>query len=131
MTELFGIDALSKETFYAFESIFTPFEIFAADSLPRIDLVVCKIQDGRTVPTRFLEVKMTALPDNQTAMLPEGRIGSEIVVRPDTIVYLAYQIATNYVDSRNVLLEKLEPLARKISDWKNANFVLPNIKIGM
>ena len=129
VTKLFGIDPLSQEIFYAFESIFTPFEIFAADSLPRIDLVVCRVLDGRTVPTRSLEVKMTALPDNQTAMLSEDKYGSEIVVRPDTIVYLAYQIATNYADSRDILRGKLELLAREIHDWKNANRVLSNIKL--
>jgi hypothetical protein len=123
--DVFGISALSPNAFYAFESIYTPFEIVAADSLPRIDLVVSRIEKGKAIPLRPLEIKLTALPDNQTAGLPADEYGCEIVVRPDTIVYLAFQIALKFAGQREALLRQLEPFAKKITDWKDVDRVLP------
>ena len=42
-----------------------------------------------------IEIKLTALPDNTTCELPDNKFGCEIVVRPDTIVYLVLSIISN------------------------------------
>jgi len=68
---------------------------------------------------RALEIKLTALPDEQTHSLPENKYGSEIVVRPDTIVYLALSIASTYQSERNTLLSIMGPVCSTIQDWEN------------
>lgn len=127
VSNLFGINPLGEEVFYAFESIHTPYEILVSESLPRIDLVVCKIENNTTKPIKGLEIKLTALPDNQTYNNTEENYGSEIVVRPDTIVYLALSIASSFSSSRHELREKLEPFARRILDWRSIRSVGPHL----
>lgn len=118
-TELFSISPRSNSAFFAFESLYTPYEQFVTDTLPRIDLVVCSTNvDGLIDKSlRAIEIKLTALPDNSTAGMPAEEYGSEIVVRPDTIVYLALSIATNYHANRNKLRAMLEPICKAVSDW--------------
>lgn len=123
--DLYSIDPLGEDVYYAFESIHTPYEIMVSESLPRIDLVVCKIENNVAKPLKGLEIKLTALPDNQTFHNDEENYGSEIVVRPDTIVYLALSIASTFISDRNKLSQSLEPLARKISDWRSIRSVAP------
>ncbi len=126
--DVFGLDPLAKDTFYAFESIFTQYQTLVLEGLPRVDLVVCKTVDGLTTEcVRDLEIKLTALPDNTTANSDEENYGSEIVVRPDTIVYLALSIATSYFSKRNELLNLIEPFAHKVEDWRSATVMYPLI----
>ena len=70
-----------------------------------------------------LEVKLTALPDNTTCDLNDNLYGSEIVVRPDTIVYLACALI---LSASNKLKGYFKDI--KINDWSDANEVLPKIK---
>lgn len=91
---LFWISPLDDHTFYSFESIYSPYQTFYIWNTPRIDLV---IQDTRTwTCLKWLEIKLTALPDNSTCELEENLYSCELVIRPDTISYLACSIAKNF-----------------------------------
>jgi hypothetical protein len=74
-----------------------------------------------------LEIKLTALPDNSTCDLTEDKFGAEIVVRRDTIVYLACSIASLYKNKRNALKELLSNQTESILDWTKEKNVLPHI----
>lgn len=91
-TTLYGMDPLSNDIFYSFESPFTPFQPLVIGGFPRVDLVTMK--GGNSL--QGIEIKLTALPDNSTCNLAEDRYGSELVIRPTTIVYLACSIANHF-----------------------------------
>ncbi len=122
--QLFNADPLGNDTFYAFESQYTPYQKYYIGSLPRIDLV---IQDKQGKCLRGLEIKLTALPDNTTHQLDENQYGSEIVVRPDTIVYLACSILNLYGDNLDDLHRKLVPINKSITDWSQAKNVINHL----
>ncbi len=84
---LYGFSPNSEHLFYSFESQFLPFQKFLIGNIPRVDLVTQNLTDGSIL--KSLEIKLTALPDNSTCNLSEEFFGCEIVVRPDTIVYLS------------------------------------------
>jgi type II restriction enzyme len=93
INQLFNTQAdISTDIFYAFESIHAPYTKYMKGRLPRTDLV---INDMNGVCLRGLEVKLTALPDQTTYEKNEAYYGTEIVVRPDTIVYLACSLIEN------------------------------------
>ncbi|SJM92639.1 putative type-2 restriction enzyme HindVP [Crenothrix polyspora] len=117
---IFGIKADDEDAYFAFEAQHTPYQKYVIGSLPRTDLVVQREGTGECLAG--LEVKLTALPDNTTCDFDEGLYGSEIVVRPDTIVYLACSIAAGLSDKLNELLPDI-----KIKDWSDANLVLKKI----
>jgi hypothetical protein len=123
---LFKLKADSDNLFYAFESIFSPYEQFVKGKLPRIDLVT---QDRNTgICFKGLEIKLTALPDNSTCDLPDSQFGTEIVIRRDTIVYLACSVAALYKNNLSSLETLLGNPYKVITDWTNAENVLPFIK---
>lgn len=115
--EVFGISPTDNDAYFAFESQHTPYQKFIVGSLPRTDLVVQKQSTGECLVG--LEVKLTALPDNTTCDYHESLYGSEIVVRPDTIVYLACSIAAGFNDGIGDILPHIV-----ISDWSDAREVL-------
>ena len=88
--DLFGVAYNDPDLFFAFESYHRPYEKLVSNKLPRIDLVT-KNSKTKTC-LGGIEIKLTALPDNSTCQLPEDKYGSEIVCRPDTIVYLVFMI---------------------------------------
>ncbi len=118
--DVFGIKADDKDAYFAFESQHTPYQKFVVGSLPRTDLVIQKESTGECLSG--LEVKLTALPDNTTCDLDEGLYGSEVVVRPDTIVYLACSIAAGLSEKLGDILPTI-----KINDWSEASLVLAKI----
>ena len=65
-TSVFGISPNEVKTYFAFESQHTSFQKYVAGSLPRTDLVIQDSYTGQCL--RGLEVKLTALPDNTTAL---------------------------------------------------------------
>lgn len=77
--DLYKADPLGDDTYFAFETQFTPFQKYVLGSIPRNDLV---IMNG-TQSVSSLEIKLTALPDNPTCDFSEDAYGSEIVIRPD------------------------------------------------
>jgi hypothetical protein len=117
--DIFGINPDDKDTYFAFESQHTPYQKFVYGSLPRTDLVIQRESTGECL--NGLEVKLTALPDNTTYDLTEDLYGSEIVVRPDTIVYLACSIASKLSNELD-LLPSIE-----ITDWSDGKQVLEKI----
>lgn len=117
---IFGIKANDDDVFFAFESLHMPYHKFVLGALPRTDLVIQRESTGECLVG--LEVKLTALPDNTTCDFNEVLYGSEIVVRPDTIVYLACSIAAGLGDS---LADHLPVI--NISEWSDAKLVLEKI----
>lgn len=120
INEVFGINFLDENTYFAFESQHTPYQKFIVGALPRTDLVIQKASSGECLTG--LEIKLTALPDNTTCDLSDSLYGSEIVIRPDTIVYLACSIALGLSEKLNTLLPSI-----KISDWSDAKLVLKRV----
>lgn len=123
--KLFGINPLSEEVFYSFETQFTPYSKYVIGSIPRNDLVIQNLSTNECVSS--LEIKLTALPDNSTCNLTEGEFGSEIVVRPDTIVYLACSFINMFDDNRDALINIIGDSCGGIKDWTQASEVLPFI----
>ena len=124
--KLFGIDPTSPHLFFAFESDFVPYRKMVIGTLPRGDLIT---QDSSTDSNlRGLEIKLTALPDNSTYDLSEDEYGCEIVVRPDTVIYLALSVAYNYREDTRELLDILKPICGKIQDWTSIREVLPIVQ---
>lgn len=118
--KVFGLSSKSTDLYFAFESQHTPFQKYVIGTLPRTDVVIQKESTGECMTG--LEVKLTALPDNTTCELNDDLYGSEIVVRPDTIVYLACALILSTGSKLNGYFQGFE-----ISDWSDANSVLPKI----
>lgn len=117
--DAFKIDPLGTDTYFAFESLHTPFQKYVVGQLPRTDLVIQRRSSGECLAG--LEVKLTALPDQTTCDLTESKYGSEIVVRPDTIVYLACSIAKNFENQLDMFMDD----EINILNWADAELVLP------
>jgi hypothetical protein len=120
-TDFFGLKPTSDDLFYSFESAFTPYEQLLVGHLPRVDLVTQSKKNGQAL--KPIEIKLTALPDNSTCNLTEDKYGTEIVIRPDTIVYLACSIAFNFKDTLNDLKSFFSKDFGKIKDWTEGNSV--------
>ena len=128
-TELFGIDPKDDDLFFAFESGYSPYQQFVVGNLPRVDLVTQRRSTGNSL--RPIEIKLTALPDNSTCLLDEEYFGCELVIRPDTIVYLACSIVSNFKgDSVAILYELIGREFDSIKDWSDGSEVwayIPNM----
>ena len=121
--DLLGIDPLNDEAFYNFEAGFAPYEKFYQGEREKIDLVMLNHKTNEVLSG--LEVKLTALPDNTTKSQDESHWGTEIVMRPPTICFLACSICSNY----NTLerKEQLRSLLRnvpQINHWEEIEEVL-------
>lgn len=91
MATVFKTDPLSDDTYFAFETSYSPYQPFVSGSLPRTDIVV--MNTAGTHQYAGFEIKLTAIPDTTTCEHEdESLFGSELVVRPDTVVYLACSI---------------------------------------
>ena len=118
--DVFGIEADDSDLYFAFEAQHTPFQRYVIGTLPRTDLVTQKESTGECL--QGLEIKLTALPDNSTFHLDENEYGSELVVRPDTIVYLTCSLATSLEADLSKFIPNIE-----IDDWSDASLVLHHI----
>jgi hypothetical protein len=114
-TALFGISPTSDNLFFSFESPYTPYQQLVIGHLPRVDLVTQLRSNGQCL--RPIEIKLTALPDNTTCALNEEYYGCEIVIRPDTIVYLACSIATHFKDGHQKMRAIIGDEFEQIKDW--------------
>ncbi|MDQ7024345.1 MAG: HindVP family restriction endonuclease [Anaerolineae bacterium] len=121
---LFGKKPDDETTFFAFESDFVPYRSLVIGNLPRADIVIQDEKSGQC--TSGLEIKLTALPDNSTYKLGDERFGCELVIRPDTIVYLALSIAREFKHKPRTLQSQLEMISH-ISDWTDIAEVAPYI----
>ena len=120
--ELFGINPLSESAFYSFEGRYTPYEVLTRGTLPGIDLVIKNLSQGMKC-VYPIEIKLTTLPDHTTCDLSEELYGSEIVVRPDTIVYQALSISKSLEGDRRGLVEILDEAYKQFKNWNNSNEV--------
>lgn len=120
--EVFGIDPASEQLYFAFESPFLPYQQYIVGNIPRNDLVIMRRETGTCLSS--LEIKLTALPDNSTCQLTEDFYGTELVIRPDTIIYLACSIIEKF-DTREELREALDQVGSHIEDWTQASHVIP------
>ncbi|WGE55357.1 HindVP family restriction endonuclease [Actinobacillus equuli subsp. equuli] len=120
ISSLFGIEPDSEKTFFAFESVHSLFAKYVVGSLPRTDVVIQNSETGQCLVG--LEIKLTALPDHTTCHLDDKFYGSEIVIRPDSIVYLACSLAQILGDklSSQIVISKD---AQKI-DWTDPKQVM-------
>ena len=118
-TELWGISPTSNDLFFSFESPFSPYQQLLIGHLPRVDLVTQLRSNGQCL--RPVEVKLTALPDNSTCLLNDEYFGSEIVVRPDTIVYLACSIVNNFKEDKEQLKKLIGDRFDLINDWSEGD----------
>jgi hypothetical protein len=119
--QLYGVLPSSDDLFYAFESPYTPYQQFLIGHLPRVDLVTQSKNNGQSL--RPIEIKLTALPDSTTCDFSEERFGTEMVIRPDTIVYLACSIVANFKGKHYTLGEILGNEFEKIEDWQNEEVI--------
>jgi hypothetical protein len=119
---IFGIKPNEINTYFAFEAQYTPFQKYVIGTLPRTDLVIQDSFTGQCL--RGLEVKLTALPDNTTCNLSDDKFGSEIVVRPDTIVYLAASIVSKNIE---IVKQHIESSAVFVENWSDAREVIISI----
>jgi type II restriction enzyme len=122
ISDVFGIQADDNDAYFAFEAQYSPYQKRVVGTLPRTDLVVQRESTGECLAG--LEVKLTALPDNTTCDFDESLYGSEIVVRPDTIVYLACSIANGLAGALGDLIPDIT-----VDDWSNAVSVLEKIDV--
>lgn len=120
-TELFGISPTSEDLFFSFETPYTPYQQLLIGHLPRVDLVTQLRNNGQSL--RPIEIKLTALPDNTTCDLGEDYYGCEIVIRPDTIVYLACSIVINFKDDLSQLRKLIGKDFNNVEDWSDGEKV--------
>lgn len=118
--KVFALSSKSTDLYFAFESQHTPFQKYVIGTLPRTDVVIQSESTGECMAG--LEVKLTALPDNTTCELNDNLYGSEIVVRPDTIVYLACALILSTGSKLSRYFQGVE-----IDDWSDATSVLQKI----
>ncbi len=123
--DLFNADLSSDDIFYAFESAYTPYQPIIQGHLPRTDLVTQLNSNGNCL--RGLEVKLTALPDNSTCHLNEENYGCELVIRPDTIVYLACSLVLPYRDNLKALQALLGDGFDAIEHWNEGTHIFASI----
>lgn len=117
---LFGADPLSSTTFYSFETSYSRYDQYAVGSNPRTDLVISST-GGDPKQTAALEVKLTAIPDQTTHHLGDSEYGAELVVRPDTIFYLAAGLAHN---NPALLKSHFEERQITLEDWSDPSEAL-------
>ncbi len=120
--ELYGINPLSDNLFYAFETQFTPYQQYLIGTLPGVDLVTQARDTG--ICLRAIEIKLTALPDHTTCELSQNLYGCEIVIRPDTIVYLACSILDTFKNKLNLLKELINENFDNITDWSDPQIII-------
>jgi hypothetical protein len=124
--DVFAKNPSDDDLFFAFEHQFSPYETLVSSSLPRIDLVLSQMKDNLMDDAlRGIEIKLTAVPDNSTAEAKKEDQSAEIVVRPDTIVYIALSIARNFTNDRNGLGKYLITTGDKIEDWNEPAEIAP------
>lgn len=120
IAEVFGSEPLAKTTHFSFEIAYEAYEKFASGDTPRTDLVITTTEKPQR-QTAALEVKLTAIPDSATHMLDDSEYGAELVIRPDTIFYLAAGLSS---DNRTKLKYVFQTDGVSISSWDSARAVL-------
>jgi hypothetical protein len=123
---VYGLDPFSEKTLYCFETNYTRYQHLVYGDLPKIDLVIAQEHDGQTSHIRGIEIKLTALPDNSTCSEPEDSYGCEIVIRPDTILYLALSIVLKFQEQPQLIKETMSPYIGELSnnEWEDPDVMI-------
>jgi HindVP restriction endonuclease len=124
-TDLYGANPISNDIFYSFESQYVPFQQLVIGDFPRVDLVTLSRVNSSCL--KGLEIKLTALPDNSTCQLGEDEFGCELVIRPDTIVYLACSIAIHFQNELTSLVRLIGDGFDAIQDWREGVNILSSV----
>ena len=114
---VFGTKLPNDKIFFKFESDFTPFEPFVADSLEKIDVVIVNNETREEI--RPLEIKLTTLPDDGTSDFSEEKYGSEIVVRSPTMRYVALSMTQSNSKNLAAIKKIFGPVCKKVDNWEN------------
>ena len=129
--ELFGLDPLSDNLYYSFETSYTPYEKYfvGLKTNEHIDLVLYSLEKGKE-PLRGLEIKLTALPDSTTRNLSDDKQCCEVVVRNPTVCYVACSICEHYkTPKQQQQLRKLLSGVPNIEYWNEQNSVGPHYNL--
>lgn len=122
--QLFNIAHLA-DAHFTFEHAYSPYAVHVVNRLPSIDLVVQDTTKAN-VSVRPLEIKLTALPDETTCNeRDEQQYGSELVIRRDTILYIALNLVARFAAIPPHLIAELIQLDD--SDWREPHIVKPLI----
>lgn len=124
--QLIGTSSNFEDIFYSFESQYESYEKITEGRLPRVDFVSRNLDSS--VGIQPLEIKLTAIPDNTTYKLDESKYGAELVVRPDTIVYLACSLAKK-LPVNSELNKLFHPRVLEILNWDDGQIIRPLIPI--
>ena len=109
-------DRGANDLYFAFESVFEPYQEYSFDPIDGIDLVVKDTQGKFLSP---LEVKLTVLPDNTTYRKPESQWGSEMVIRSATTSYCALGMFDAVKENARQVREIFEEACASIQSWDN------------
>ncbi|MCL1998100.1 MAG: HindVP family restriction endonuclease [Turicibacter sp.] len=123
--EIFNTNPLGDNVYFSFETAYIPFQKYLVGAVPRNDVTVIDTNNDKCLSS--CEIKLTALPDNSTCMLDETKYGVEIVVRPDTITYLACSFIDLYKGDKTALKQFTADITAKITNWTQPENVLPYI----
>jgi hypothetical protein len=123
ISDIFGSNPVFPNLYFAFESDYVPYQTMVIGNLPRIDLVTLDMSQNNNC-LRGIEIKLTALPDNSTCNLSDELYGCELVVRPDTIVYLALSIANIYRENPKKLMKYFNPIFGKLGELEKTSVIL-------
>lgn len=105
-----------NQLYFAFESVFEPYQQYSFDAIDGIDLVI-KDVDGKFLSP--LEVKLTVLPTSATSSLSEELWGSELVVRTATTSYCAFGMFDAIKKESRLVREIFEEACASIQSWDN------------
>lgn len=105
-----------NELYFAFESVYEPYQEYSFDQIDGIDLVV-KDTEGHFLSP--LEVKLTVLPDSSTYKKPESQWGSEMVIRSATTSYCALGMFDAIKQNTSEIRDLFEDACSSIQSWDN------------
>lgn len=117
ISEMFGTELKNEEIFFRFESDYSRFRDYVADSLEKIDVVISAAKDKSEI--RPLEIKLTTLPDDGTSDFPEDKYGTELVIRSPTMRYVALSMADSNKAKFSEIRKIFEPVCKRIDNWEN------------
>lgn len=109
-------DRSPDNLYFAFESVFEPYQEYSFDPIDGIDLV---IKDTAGTFLSPIEVKLTVMPDNTTFRKPEELWGSEMVVRTATTSYCALGMFDAVKAESATVREIFENACSSIQSWDN------------
>jgi HindVP restriction endonuclease len=118
-TRLLERDTSDNSLFFKFEDSYTPYsDLVSEDRTPKLDLVVRDRTTKEKICLASFEIKLTALPDNSTHVYTdESCFGSEIVMRPPTIPYIAFGVIEAYHRSQSDILDLIGRTCETVKNW--------------